>query len=304
MKPEFICIGAQRAGTTWLYKNLQMQTGFSMLKHIKELHYFDRSSEYASQNDLEQSRFLMRVQEPGYLRVTMKKFWRRLCRGDVYSALWWLKFRAARYDNDWYLSLFEGQAGITGDVTPSYSIIDEKGVSEMYDLLPDAKIIMMIRNPIDRAWSMYRFVSKFKSGVDYTDFDRFKDYMDVSGQRLRSDYIRSIDLYAKYYGKENMLIGFYDAIQRDPQNLLSDVTRFLGSSEPLIEDKLRKVINESKEVVVLSEMLVYLQELYRDDITELASRYGSYALDWKMKLDGASSINQHGGDARHSTIKL
>ena len=40
MYPDFIGIGAQKAGTTWLYRNLQAHPQIHM-PH-KEVHYFDR----------------------------------------------------------------------------------------------------------------------------------------------------------------------------------------------------------------------------------------------------------------------
>ncbi|MBK7919375.1 MAG: sulfotransferase [Chloroflexi bacterium] len=41
MKPDFLCIGAQKAGTTWLYQALRQHPQVSM-PPIKENHYFDR----------------------------------------------------------------------------------------------------------------------------------------------------------------------------------------------------------------------------------------------------------------------
>jgi hypothetical protein len=39
--PEFLCIGAQKAGTTWLYENLRLHPEI-YLPDRKEIHYFDR----------------------------------------------------------------------------------------------------------------------------------------------------------------------------------------------------------------------------------------------------------------------
>ncbi|MFL5992247.1 MAG: hypothetical protein ACJ73W_09685, partial [Rubrobacteraceae bacterium] len=42
--PEYIGIGAQKAGTTWLHRNLQAHPGIWMPRE-KELHYFDEKIE-------------------------------------------------------------------------------------------------------------------------------------------------------------------------------------------------------------------------------------------------------------------
>src|SRR6476659_2320083 len=39
--PDFLCIGAQKAGTGWLYEQLRSHPDFWM-PPVKELHYFDR----------------------------------------------------------------------------------------------------------------------------------------------------------------------------------------------------------------------------------------------------------------------
>ena len=53
-------------------------------------------------------------------------------------------------------SLFELERGITGDITPSYSILEDKDVARMHATVPNAKIIFLMRNPFDRAWSNFR----------------------------------------------------------------------------------------------------------------------------------------------------
>src|SRR3954454_14322487 len=40
--PDFLCVGAQKAGTGWLYEQLRFHPDFWM-PPVKELHYFDRS---------------------------------------------------------------------------------------------------------------------------------------------------------------------------------------------------------------------------------------------------------------------
>ena len=41
--PDFLCVGAQKAGTSWLYRQLEPHPDFWM-PPVKELHYFDQLS--------------------------------------------------------------------------------------------------------------------------------------------------------------------------------------------------------------------------------------------------------------------
>src|SRR2546423_15689927 len=57
--PDFICIGAQKAGTGWLYEQLRNHPDFWM-PPMKELHYFDR---FADPNRSEPERTLPFVRD-------------------------------------------------------------------------------------------------------------------------------------------------------------------------------------------------------------------------------------------------
>ncbi len=43
-RPDFLCVGAQKAGTSWLYQQLEPHPDFWM-PPVKELHYFDQSKQ-------------------------------------------------------------------------------------------------------------------------------------------------------------------------------------------------------------------------------------------------------------------
>jgi Sulfotransferase family len=180
MKPDFICIGAQKAGTTWLYFNLNLQTGFSMLP-IKEFHYFDRSETYPSMNTLSVTRACERLRSPAFCKLTAKRILRALARANLRRACWWAKYSFSDYSDSWYRSLFAAERGITGDITPSYSILNEEDVRRMHATAPHAKIIFLIRNPIDRAWSMFRFMAKAERNVDVTDIEAFRSFTNSPG---------------------------------------------------------------------------------------------------------------------------
>ncbi|MGL4401298.1 MAG: sulfotransferase domain-containing protein [Luteolibacter sp.] len=297
MKPDFICIGAQKAGTTWLYFNLNLQTGFSM-PPIKEFHYFDRSENYPSMNTLSVTRASERLRSPAFCKLSAKRILRALARANFRRACWWAQYSFSDYSDSWYTSLFGAEPGITGDITPSYSILNEEDVRRMHAAAPNAKIIFLIRNPIDRAWSMFRFMAKSERNVDVTDIGAFISFTNSPGQELRSDYLRTIDLYSKYYDPKRILIGFYDAVSKDPEGLLGEILKHLGAKEPMVTQGLRKVANESVSVTIPVAFKEHLKERYRSDIHELAARFGSYAKDWQLGLDGGT-VGADAGPSRH-----
>ena len=107
--PDFVIIGAQKAGTTSLYDLMTRHPSIAPA-YDKELRYF---STYYD-------------------------------RGET-----------------WYRSNFPVVRGqLTGESTPSY-VFYSAAPSRMKKLLPNARIIVILRNPVDRAYSHYNMVVRF-----------------------------------------------------------------------------------------------------------------------------------------------
>lgn len=285
MKPDFICIGAQKAGTSWLYARLQSHPEFSM-PAIKELHYFDRSPDYPSPGDLAETRLSKRLKDPRYALRASATVIQSLITGNVRRARWWSRYYFKDYSDAWYRSLFELETGITGDITPSYSILEAPDVARLHAFAPEAKLIFLMRNPIERAWSMYRFREKFGGAIDLDNLDEFKNFVESHSQTARSDYLRTIDLYLDSYNSDQMILGFYDALSDQPQALLSALLKHLGAKDTQYRRGLEQFENKSRQIEMPQVYREYLESRYRNEIKQLADRYGGYAAKW---LDPVSS---------------
>lgn len=295
MKPDFICIGAHKSGTTWLYHNLRKHPEF-WLPPVKELHYFDRSKVYPSPNKLSQTFLMQRLKDKQWRDKAIMQVRRALRQRDLIRARWYARYHFRNYSDRWYRSLFRGASGITGDITPSYSILNEEDIQRMQEIAPKAKLIFLLRNPIDRAWSMMRGLIKHNRMLDLEDFAAFKDRIDSPAQALRSDYCRTIDLFSKYYPSSQFLIGFFDAIVRDPKGLLEAIYEHLGVEEYIFPDGFTLKINASKPVECPEEFRDYLVQKYSEPIKILAARYGSYASEWHQLLNGEKAEQANGAN--------
>ena len=123
--PDFVGIGAQKAGTTWLGHNLQLHPEIWM-PGIKELHYFNERI-----NDPKNpiSRLYAKITGEG----TVNRRWRRQVRSRLQrhrnrfsreEFLWDLKYYAGAPGDGWYASLFEpGRGKVKGEITPAYSTL-------------------------------------------------------------------------------------------------------------------------------------------------------------------------------------
>lgn len=281
---DFWGIGAQKSGTSWLFFQLNSLQEFSLLP-IKELHYFDRSPSYPSPNKLSQTELINRIKDDKtYLKKSVKKILGVIKKRKLNEARFYYNWYLSNYNDEWYISLFKPLKGIRGEITPSYSILNKIDIKKMYALAPNAKLILMLRNPIDRAWSHYRFNSRRKKSLFYDGVSNRQiiEFIESDGQSLRSNYIRTLRNYSSVFPKEQILIGFYDAIVDNPHQLLTDITNFLGlDTVPTFKiQNMDKMINKSLEQECPQEVYGYLKKKYHDQIKELADQYGGYFNKW------------------------
>lgn len=292
IKIDFIGIGAQKAGTTWLFSRLNELPNFSLAPN-KEVHYFDRAEKYPSTNRLLINSPFIRMLNFKWLIYacwnTSKQIWKE----KSWSRFRWYFHYYFTYINDgWYFSLFKGLEGVKGEVTPSYSLLDYQDVSRMSKLLPDTKIILMLRNPIDRAWSHFRFDNpKLAKEIDLgnveSNFPAFQSFIDGKKQEARSNYLQFLRLYGKEF-KGRLLVGFFDALIDNPVGLLEETIDFLESDVSLVKQhcKISEKNNVSRKVLIPDKYKNYLEKKYFNSIKEMHETLGSYSSLWYKELKG------------------
>ena len=160
--PSFLGIGAQKAGTTWLYQNLKAHPGVA-LPPEKELHFFDEKR--AARGSV-LGRILGKTTEAARWRRQFRRHARRVARTASLADVGWLgRYFFGAWDDAWYGSLFAPASDrTTGEVTPSYAVLDSEQVARARQLIPDARIVFLMRNPIERAWSHAMMEVRNRSG--------------------------------------------------------------------------------------------------------------------------------------------
>lgn len=300
---NFWGIGAQKAGTSWLYYNLTKTPGF-VIPPVKEMHYFDRDTKYPSPNILSKTRVRDRINSFAYLKKAARSIASTIVKGKMKNLAFTFKWFFSDYSDEWYISVFAPLKGIKGEITPSYSMLSKEDISRMHTMAPDAKLILMLRNPIDRAWSHFRHTKKAIKGFKLKNVkeDDIIAFMQSEGQELRSDYVRTINNFTSVFPKEQLLIGFFDAILDAPEQLLEEVVHFLSSKSESEEGSkkswnvnntaINKVVNKSIELDCPPAVLTFLKEKYHDMSLDLANQYGGYFNKWYVETYNNPSENK------------
>ena len=291
MGPDFICIGAQKAGTTWLATQLRSHPEIWITPN-KELHYFDWQSHYSSSAAIRFDLVKCRLENTGWSEKAKKRIVSSIDSGHPALVRWWSRYLFSNYSDEWYLSLFKDAGSkISGELTPAYSALSAQQIDQMANLLPNVKIIFLIRNPIDRAWSWLRFSEKRGEAVNLADTKSLIDRIDSDGQVLRSDYMRTLQLYQNSFSPDNILLCFYDAIVQQPSNLMKQILSFLEVDDCSTQRfDLNKISNASPKRSIPHGVCEYLISKYKHPILDLANTYGSYCKLWANELN---IPNQH-----------
>jgi len=233
--PDFIGIGAQKAGTSWLHAQLCRHPG--IWTPGKEMHYFDRLD--------------------------------------------------GTHDADWYRSLFASAptASITEEITPKYAICDSTAIAHMYAVAPHAKLLFMVRHPVDRYWS--QCLVKYTEGTLSTDTRAAYEFFDTALGKPRGLYSRTLINFCRVFHPASVLIIFYDAICLRPAELLSDVFHFLSLENQIISvDLLNQRVNANRlQDPMPAALHKHVSLGYAEEVNLLASVFGGYATDWGSGSD-------------------
>ena len=279
MFPDFLVIGAQKAGTTWLQRNLRIHPQVWMPKE-KELHYFDEKIKLKGGV---WSR--LRGNRPADLRWRRQakaRFKRRPNRPYLRDVAWDLRYFLGKPDDGWYASLFEqGRGNITGETTPDYSILNRSEISHVYDVMPHAKIVLMMRSPIERPWSAMDMGLRF-TGQSLADIEDRSAYRQLDNKRTRrmTDYLRTLENWGSFYPEEQIFVGFLEDVHFFPEALLGRLYDFLGA-DPSVEYRvIKRRVHAGLQSTIPTRFARHLARSYHGEVSRLSERFGGYASFW------------------------
>ncbi len=155
----FFCVGAAKAGTSWLHRQLADHPECHF-RAIKELHYFDA---------LEHGRIDRQIDHHQAQQVALKD--RLAVRGAAPSAAQlqrladraeWLEVLRRGEDEAAYLDYVQrgATAGqVVGEMTPAYALLPSERLERMARMTGDVRMLYVLRDPVERLWSHVRMIA-------------------------------------------------------------------------------------------------------------------------------------------------
>ncbi len=145
---------------------------------------------------------------------------------------------------EWYERHFEPSAKVRGESSPNYTAFPHfKGVAKrMHGFVPDAKLIYLVRDPIDRIVSQYvHNYTKRRSNKDL----RTTVMNEGSTYIPRSSYHSQVKQFLKFYPEERLLVLAQDDLRDDRMGTLKRVFRFLEVDETFESPKYSRMRHQT-----------------------------------------------------------
>jgi hypothetical protein len=212
--PDFVVIGAARSGTTAIHSYLR-QCPDIFLPSVKEPNFFA----YEGMN--------LDVTGPGaeFINNSVTDL-------AAYNAL----FADA------------GPNAIKGEASPLY-LYEPNAPENMARHVPNAKIVVILRNPIEQAFSHYLYARKLAIEVepDFTkalmkEADRLsRGWQPLFGYSQFPRYGSQLKRWMKHFDPEQFFIRTYDDFTADPKTVMQDMVRFVGVTTPFVPDMSKKL---------------------------------------------------------------
>jgi hypothetical protein len=132
---------------------------------------------------------------------------------------------------EWYRQQFTpGDATAVGDVTPSY-MFHADAVARMAATLPDARLLAILRNPVDRAYSHY-----WQNRVYGNERRPFEQAVRTDPARRgrpagyveMGRYLPQLQRLCEHYDRDRLKVLLFDDLDRHPADVVADAFAFLG----------------------------------------------------------------------------
>ncbi len=281
MLPDFLVIGAQKSGTTWLYRNLENHPKI-WLPPEKEIHFFDFPQVIPFYFTLFSSARSIRH----WGKNRMVRDFNKVKAGEQ-SLSWYLRYYFFFRTKRWYKSLFTpSENQVSGEITPRYAILKKTRVEKAHAIIPNAKIVYLLRNPIDRMWSdlaMYHRPQFGHANSGSIGKKRILRFLKNPKHLASSEYLKNLARWEMYYPESQVLVVFQDQIREEPENLLQEISQFLGVDhfEYHHSELINKKINSHSYPEIPDEYAKLLADIFIDEIEQLHQRFNnSYTQSW------------------------
>mgnify|MGYP003386132614 FL=1 len=167
---------------------------------------------------------------------------------------------------EWYRSWFNAapSGSVVGEKSADY-LAHPEAAKRMFDILPSARLIAQLRNPVDRAYSDYCML--YRRGTVAGDPERYLNHANPESARFLEYglYARHLSRFLNHFERGQLLVVLHEDVARRPETVIADVCRHIrvepkfnphevmkrvkNSESPSLPLALRRALRPFKEAV-------------------------------------------------------
>lgn len=215
-RPTFLIVGVQKAGTTSVYNYLQQHPQVYM-SPIKETNFLEKDWELAAETGQRNKNGINTFAD--------------------------------------YCQLFENVQDeiAVGEISPNYLFHYQTSAERIQRYVPSAKLIAILRNPIERAYSDYlmhvRDAISNKSLSEQIQTSAHKSFIIRKGF-----YFTPLQHYFEQFG-DQLGVYLYEELCADPAQFMSNLYRFIGVDDLALDTSKKAQVAQVPKVKLVNDLL-------------------------------------------------
>jgi hypothetical protein len=208
---------------------------------------------------------------------------RKVASHDLVNTDAWLRYWAFRRKetDSWYLGLFPGHDDIcAGEISPAYCALGLTGIRQVHEMR-------------DLSHAMFKIHRMHKMPFPQP-LETYREFLNSRLCEKRSSYLRMIDDWMSVFGRDQVVLLYYDDILERPRELLQRLCGALSLDFDIayFGDSLQRRVNATSRFQPPEELKVELARKHLAWLPDMERRFGGPAAAWREK---ASALVQAGG---------
>lgn len=311
--PEGACmaygIGAQKAGTSWLFDCLSQSDECHSLP-TKELHYFDALYDKGEAGHMTDRLAQLRRTVAEMTETVDPANRARLRRARLLVDRLSIHATTPGDHRPYVEHLLTGYDGqrIICDFTPSYSVLDSDAFAQM-DSIGPARFIFILRDPVERLWSQIRMSNSAKA-KKLSDAAYLENCIAHARELLerrnparipRADYARTMAALEAVVPPKRIHYAFYEDLFT--QDSVNRICAFLGIAPVTVQADKR--VNLGRSTSLPPDLAEALTTALAPQYAAVAARFGdAVPASWRRVSDTAPREKAPGGGILGKAMRL
>ncbi len=302
-KPNFIVIGMECSGASWLFSSLAVHPSI-WVPPIQRLHFFDAIDPDLNEGSPRYRKHLVERACYYVSRFRGKAHDISESKTSLLDQLYWdLRYFAGFRSDQWYQALFDErftQGRVCGEITPTYFALSEPAIASLVERYPETKFIMLMRHPYDRMKTglMHHFLAEQKkASLAEIEPEEMVSWLREPNVRLKSSLYGALSRWTAKVPDERLFIAVQGAQSIFSSAFVSEVYKFLGvdpNFKPppeILNRSLHEGLDTGQERFIQDDVFDVIHDFAACELALLQKHFPDVFQIWQSEPQGQSEFD-------------